>query len=519
SAGAGTAAGIGTSMGTGAGGGAGPGSSRSSFFVLVRVDYTEGDSENYFLTLGYVTGEEAQKVRASSPPLVLARLTANGREGLLIESMAEESFCESLLRAIERRRRFGREAEVLGRPTASFRALRGDPAEPLPVKVTGGEQSNTSMVYGDRFILKLFRKIDEGVNPDLEIGRHLSEKVRYPNTPLVAGSIEYRRPDAAEPMTLAILQQFVPNEGDAWRYTLSSLADYFDRVQAARHDLMRPDLRQASVVDLARADPDPKSFDLIGPYLSMVQLLAERTAQLHIALAADARDPNFAPEPFGALYQRSLYQSMRTLTVRSMELLRRRLASLPDAIRGEGEEILRAQPKIEQKFQRLLQGKISGRRIRVHGDYHLGQVLFTGKDFLIIDFEGEPAHSLGERRIKRSALRDVAGMLRSFHYAAYTALATEAEPGGVAHSADGVEPIEPWARWWYMWVSAAFLRRYLERTAGSGLLPSTDEELKILFDCYLMEKAVYELAYELNNRPDWVRIPIQGIQQVLTEVA
>jgi maltose alpha-D-glucosyltransferase/alpha-amylase len=260
---------------------------------------------------------------------------------------------------------------------------------------------------------------------------------------------------------------------------------------------------------------------LIATYLDSARALGERTAELHLALAAETADPEFAPEPFGTLYQRSLYQSMRTLTGRSLQLLDERSGRLEGQAAELAARLLGRRGDILGHFAALLEGKLAAQRIRIHGDYHLGQVLYTGRDFLIIDFEGEPARALSERRIKRSPLRDVAGMLRSFDYAAHSELARQIE--GALVSRDDAPALAGWARWWQHWVSARFLAAYLERLGWQdggdggegGLLPPAADDLSTLLDVYLLEKAIYELRYELNNRPDWVAIPLAGILELL----
>jgi maltose alpha-D-glucosyltransferase/alpha-amylase len=209
---------------------------------------------------------------------------------------------------------------------------------------------------------------------------------------------------------------------------------------------------------------------------------------------------------------------MRSTATQSFQLLRQRLRGLPKIVLGEAQRILEREEEVLQRFQLILGRRITAVRIRCHGDYHLGQVLYTGKDFVIIDFEGEPARPLSERRIKRSPLRDVAGMLRSFHYAAYSALFKQEAEGVYASHPESLATLEPWARVWYLWVSAVFLKTYLEVTRKASFLPRTREELRVMMDAYLLEKAMYELGYELNNRPDWVRIPLQGISQLLDAV-
>jgi len=250
-----------------------------------------------------------------------------------------------------------------------------------------------------------------------------------------------------------------------------------------------------------------------GHFLEMVALLGRRTGDMHLSLSSLPEQRGFAPEPFSLLYQRSIFQSMRALLRRVMSDLKNNLRNLPAAMQEEASWVLGAEPKILGRLEKILDHRLAAARIRIHGDYHLGQVLYTGKDFVIIDFEGEPARTLGERRLKRSPLRDVSGMLRSFHYAAYSALLKEASP-----RPDDIPALEPWTGLWYQYVSAVYLRSYLETMAKTPpLLPERKEDLEMMLKIFLLEKAVYELGYELNHRPDWVVIPIRGIKSLLSE--
>ena len=314
-------------------------------------------------------------------------------------------------------------------------------------------------------------------------------------------------------MTLAILQGFVPNQGDAWKYTLDTLGRFYERVISRPPEAGTVDCPKTSPLALIDKEIPEPGGELIGTYLFSARQLGQRTAEMHVALSSNMDDSAFLPEPFSAHYQRSLYQSMRNLTGQMLPLLQRRLRTLPEAVREEAKQVLDLQDRILKRFRSILDRKITAMRIRVHGDYHLGQVLFTGKDFVIIDFEGEPAHSLSVRRIKRSPLRDVAGMLRSFHYAANAPLIGKA--GGGMFRPDDAARLEPWARCWHLWVSATFLSAYLKSSAEASFLPRSREELSSLLSVYLLEKSIYELGYELNNRPDWVKLPLRGILQLL----
>ena len=251
----------------------------------------------------------------------------------------------------------------------------------------------------------------------------------------------------------------------------------------------------------------------MGAILDAARLLGQRVAELHLALLEDGDDPNFAPEPFTMLYQRSLYQSTRNLLGQVMRTLTGRLSMLPEVLRAQAQLMIANQSQIAAHFDVFLKRRLSVVRMRTHGDLHLGQVLYTGKDFMIIDFEGEPARPLSERRRKRPALRDVAGMIRSFHYAAYTSLIEQFRAGTVGKVDFAV--IEPWAKIWYVWTSQAFLSGYVHTADRSSLVPKDREELSVLLDALLMEKAVYEVGYELNNRPEWLRLPLYGIAQMI----
>jgi len=322
----------------------------------------------------------------------------------------------------------------------------------------------------------------------------------------VAGSLEYST-GQGEPMTVGILEGYVPNEGDAWSFTLDALAHYLEEVLARGPTADGPFVERPALLELARTDPPAIARETIGAYLESARLLGRRTAELHLALASDRQDPAFVPEPFSILYQRSLYQSLRAPAVRTFRLLR---ASSPDD--PQLAMVLSYEGEILERYRSVLDRKVDATRTRCHGDYHLGQVLWTGKDFVIIDFEGEPALPLGERRIKRSPLRDVAGMVRSYHYAVHTALGRAVEEmGGPAESS----LLTLWADFWYLWVAAAFLRSYLHAARGASFLPSSRQDLSTLLDLFLLEKAVYELRYEANNRPDWVHIPARGILEQL----
>jgi len=472
--------------------------------VLLRVGYAEGEPETYVLPLTHVDAKAARALAERTPGALVARIRCNAGEGVLVDALAERGFEEALLETIERRRRFRSPfGELEGWRSPALRRVRANVPGPLEPALMRAEQSNTSIVYGQQLVLKFFRRVQEGTNPDLEIGRLLTARASAAHTPPVAGALTIER-ERADSITLAILHGYVPNQGDAWSYTLGAVAQYFERMLARRNAITAPP--PTPLLAFVDQEVPAPMADTIGGYLESARLLGQRTAELHRALAA-VPEPDFTPEPFTTLYQRSIYQSMRARARQTLELLRKSRRAIPEPARPDAERVVAADADVDRRLRAVMSRRLNAVLIRTHGDFHLGQVLHTGKDFVILDFEGEPERSLSERRLKRAPLRDVAGMLRSFHYAVHSALAGER-----ARGLEGAR-LEEAARAWYVWVASRFLRAYLE--AAGDLVPKTRVEQQLLLDVFMLDKALYELGYELGSRPDWVAVPLRGIVEIL----
>ncbi|MDQ3280703.1 MAG: maltose alpha-D-glucosyltransferase [Acidobacteriota bacterium] len=472
--------------------------------AVLDVEFNEGEPQTYLLPLGIANVRREQDQSRNVP--IIARL----REGaVLYEPVQEEAFANALLDTIGRKKQLkGKRGSITGVTTKSFKQLRG--TGKLETHVLGVEQSNTAIIYGQNLFLKLFRRLEQGINTDVEITRFLNEETSFEHTPRIAGTLEYQDDRTGTATTVGILQGYTPNSGDAWSYTLDSIGRYYDRLLSdpAMVERIEKATPKESIFALAQGPVPDVARETIASYLADAELLGRRTAQLHLALASRDDDRAFAPEAFTPHYQRSIYQYMRTQIVQTFQVIRRGAKDHP-----EFNELLEREQELHQQIREVLNGKLDAHRIRVHGDYHLGQVLYTGNDFVIIDFEGEPARPLSERRLKRGGLRDVAGMLRSFHYAPY-AVVFGAAPGSYVREED-MARLEIGARFWYKWVAASFLRAYLDETGKGSHLPSTSEGIETLLNSYLMEKALYEIVYELNNRPDWVKIPLRGLLDLL----
>jgi maltose alpha-D-glucosyltransferase / alpha-amylase len=482
--------------------------------TLVNVDYRNAESETYVLPLALASGAAAEDVRSRWPDRIVAQLRLADRnganEGLLYDAAADAEFGRALLALIERHRRVkGGTGELTAATTARFHELRGPRETPCEPRILSGEQTNSLIAYGDRLILKLFRRLEPGTNPDLEMTRFLTERHHFPHVPGIAGWIDFRSP-RGEHRDLGILTSFVPNQGDAWQFTMAELHRYYEVAATASEP---PPLPQKTLVQLLDEEPGEIAAHYIGAYLGAAHLLGQRIAEMHIALLEEGDDPNFAPEAFSVLYQRSAYQSMRNLLGQVMRTLNGRLSMMPDGLRAQAHAIVANQSRVSACFDAFLKRRMTVARIRTHGDLHLGQILYTGKDFVIIDFEGEPARPLSERRRKRAALRDAAGMIRSLHYAAHTALVEQLRAGALGKT--DYATLEPWARLWQAWTSRAFLKGYVDTADRPSLVPHDREDLNVLLEALLMEKAVYEVGYELNNRPEWLHIPLYGIAELI----
>jgi maltose alpha-D-glucosyltransferase/alpha-amylase len=463
--------------------------------TVLRVAYAQGDPEEYVLPLRFHVGGE--------PESAIARLNVHGTdatvEGYLTDGAADEAFGNDLLQIVGRRRkRRGRRYRLEGVPGLALRQQDRwrelPPPKPLDV-----EQSNTSWRYGDQLVAKLYRRVEGGPSPDLVLSRHLSEKANFANVPRLAGHVTIR-PEGGAESTLALFQVWVPNQGSAWELALSQIEELFDLTIARGAG---DDQRRGSRLD-----------EVLSLSAELARLLGQRTGQMHAALAQSFGDPEMEAEQFTPFARRSYAQAVRNLAVRNFGILQKQLDGIPEgSARSLAAEVLSLRGVVERRARDIADVPEGGLLIRCHGDYHLGQVLYTGNDFVILDFEGEPGRSLADRRRKRSPLSDVAGMVRSFHYASEYALRREGTGSG--KEANGRAALEPISLRWYAATRDAFLSAYLSAVEPiADLLPDAESIDKVL-EAFGLEKALYEIGYELNNRPGWVDIPLRGLLAVL----
>jgi maltose alpha-D-glucosyltransferase/alpha-amylase len=467
--------------------------------ALVKVSYEIGGDDTYLLPLAIAPAEEA----AIQPDAIVTVITLAHGKAVVYDALRNTQAANALLAIIGEAAQVKMgQGEAKGRPSSIFSALRGDSAE-LPARLVGTEQSNSSIIYGSKLIMKLFRKQATGINPDIEIGRYLTEQGSFHNIAPFGGSIEYR--NKGGDYAFAMLQGLVANLGDGWEWTHTQLEAYYDAVSAKAFPSQEAAGLPNDFESLSKITIPAIIRDAIGSYLEAASTLGQRTAEMHAALGAETDNEAFTPQPFSSADTRALREHLVANANRAFEALNQTLPSLPGDAMDSARLALSRRDQIIHQLNRQTSGHLGGQQIRVHGDYHLGQLLRTESDFMILDFEGEPARTIEERRAKQSPLKDVAGMLRSFSYAAFASLTRYSTRRSVDPAT-----LEPWSHLWEKAVFAEFLRAYRKVLEGSPILPG-QTDFQPMLEAFVLDKAIYELIYELNNRPTWVRVPLHGI--------
>lgn len=476
--------------------------------VCVGVQYETGEpDEVYVLPLARTPDE------APARAVFGLHIGPDQKRSVIYDPSGSASLSNSLIQLYRQRMVQSTRGVLRVDAHAALVTLLAPQAEPLEAHAPSGDQSNTTLFFGQKLMLKVFRQLEDGMNPDVEVCRFLWDH-GFRHAPEPLGYVQYTSP--AFRATLSAVQRYIPSQGTAWDVTRQALLRALLLVE--QHGLLQNEPAAPKSADLLtsarEAVPDSIS-SLLGSLAPLVTQLAQRSAELHLCLASDAADPAFSPEPFDARYQRNMVQSANDRLNHVFGLLRKQLPSLPTAHRPRAEKVLLLQGQLAHQLDSLPEARIQADRIRCHGDYHLGQVLFTANDFVIIDFEGEPAQPLSVRRQKHSALYDVCGMLRSFHYAA--TVATE-EVLSARHDPEERAALTRWSDAFYRWCSALFLCAYVTRAreepGQAVFLPRSDDQLRALLRLHMLDKCTYELGYELNNRPDWLPVPLAGLSNL-----
>jgi maltose alpha-D-glucosyltransferase/alpha-amylase len=455
-------------------------------WVLALLDLgLPDDSAGYFMPLALAWEDRDEERLRNLSTAAIAKIRQQASTGVMGDAFADEAFCRAIVGAMAKHKDIPTaQGKLQFRPTAAFAGLAGSDYAQLTASRPQGSSSNTIVFMGERLILKGYRRLRAGASPELEMGLFLTEVVKYPNCAAVAGVLDYVGNDGSTKL-LAMLQAYVVNQGDGWTYALEYLRRHLEKHRTA-------------------PSTDALPANSHAAFLILMRTLAQRTAQLHGALATQTGNAAFDPQPltradFDSYRQRALGEARGALA-----LLMTNVAQLPAADRPKADAVLAQRDALFTRLEASATQETQGRKIRIHGDYHLGQVLVTRNDFVIVDFEGEPGHSIEQRQAKQSPLRDVAGMLRSFSYVEHSALRS------VAHDEVEYGKLAPLAKAWTTEVRAAFLEAYdaeaRQWSLYTSLIPGQG-----LLGLFELEKALYELRYELNNRPTWAGIPLEGI--------
>ncbi|MEO8303891.1 MAG: maltose alpha-D-glucosyltransferase [Betaproteobacteria bacterium] len=460
---------------------------RTWLVTIADVKRENGETQTYLLPLALVWEDRGEDALRTLAPLTIAKVRQQAMVGVLADAFGDEWFCRAVIAEIgggeERKSVHGK---LRGAPTHEFARVVGEGWETLPIGNPGAQSSNTIVKVGERLFLKAYRRLQAGITPEAEMGRFLTEVARFPNSVPVAGTLEYVLDDGRV-TTLALLQGYVENQGDGWEYTLN----YLDRFLEGRPKEQAP------------------AADVHGGYLALARTLGARTGELHAALAGKTGNAAFDPEPIAPDDVAAWTRRARRSAEAALDRLALRANKLPESVRDAASAMLARRDAIVARIDRHAGDKGAAAKTRLHGDYHLGQVLLVQNDFVIVDFEGEPTRTLAERREKQSPLKDVAGMLRSFDYAMHVALEHVSGKGDVARASHARA-----ARAWRDEARRAFLDGY-EEIARATALAAPRAEMRGLVELFLLEKVLYELAYEIDHRPDWVRVPLSGLADIL----
>lgn len=467
--------------------------------LILEVNFKEAFYQHYFLPIAFVSDEAFAKEDRILP------ISIKNQTGYIIDATNLEAFrkvvFERILTAVPIDR-----TKVQYHKSEGFKDVVYESS-----RFMGLEQSNTSIVYNEKFVLKFFRRIYADKNPDYEMSRFLSEKKEYKNTPAYLGSINVIDSDNSN-ITIGLMQAMVSNEGDAWEYMLKELDKVFSNLK--QKNISINDLPEIDIfLRLDIQDVPPRIIDWAGLNIFLkIQTLAKRTAEMHIALGSEFEETAFTPEHYNGDYTVWLKNRMVYQFQNRLNTIENNLHKLDGLALELAQEFLNKKNIIRKRFVNFDWTKLKGERIRVHGDYHLGQILVKGDDFFILDFEGEPESTIRDRKVKQPPLKDVAGLFRSFHYSIYATIFNNSDSYPQSQ-----EELFKAAELLYRYFIGVFLGTYVDEVQKANLNIGYHQERIFLLEYSLLEKAVYELGYELNSRPQWAVIPLKGISDIINQ--
>ena len=456
-----------------------------ALLFIIEVRYGDGEIENYLLPISFIDSTHTQNI---APKGIITLAYINEKRGLVVDAIYDERFQQALFSQLT-------QAEnILQKENGRIEFNRGkglsgeDINAPISSQVLPVDSSNSALTFGDKYFLKLYRKLFEETNPEVDMVEFITKNSDFAYIPAFAGSMVWKR-EGKPDVTLGMMQRMVENEADSWVQTGKQLDAFVEAFTE-------------------------KTFSIKENVFDQVELLAKRTAEMHLALYAPEADKMFAPEPFNDIYRQFMHERLSDLLEKRYNLLIDNYTKITDPVtRKLAWDFMESKELIDEFAKDILTKEIDSLRIRIHGDYHLGQVLATKNDYIIIDFEGEPESTITDRKIKHSPLKDVAGMIRSYHYAISAKMFNNPETANL-----DLVRVQTAADRWYKLIQQTYMEKYLETFGNPHPLFNNNNEINFLMLIYLLEKAVYELGYEISYRPDWVKIPLKGIVNVIREI-
>ncbi len=468
----------------------------STWITLLDVEYANGPDERYVVPVSLRFDDDLELAESA----VVARVRRDGETGVLYDALMDPAFRTRMLTdLLDGRTIFGSSGTITCHPGLSIPPMVHPELLGPSAEVTETTEGESYVRYGDDLTIKLFRRVEPGVNPDLELRRFLTERTGFRGLSEAYGSLEYQSGEAS---TLGVLQRTLPQGQDAWTFMLELCSDWLETVAGS----VPPPPPSSNHWARAGIEPD-STLKKLGAALENAERLGRMTGEFHLAMGSLSEDPDLHPLPFSSLYQQSLYQSLRARIRQELEAIRRSLGGVDSELAERISAVAAAESSILRRIDSIRRTPMAGQRIRVNGDFRLDGIQIVDDEFFIVDFSGDHSQPMSERRLRASPLRDVAQMVRSIDYVAASAARDRIEGGGEAAS--------EWAAWWSATVGARYVGAYLEAMEGSAALPDEPDHIDALLEAYAVTRSLRELHWELDNRPDWIEVAMSGVQRLI----
>ena len=482
---------------------------KSIYSLLIDVNYESGLPETYHLAITYVSGDEMQKISASCPESVIAQMHIQNIPSVLCDAYYVYEIQEYLMRSCAENKSL-----IIGEDNLQFKSKETvslflkEHVQPI-AKMHSGDKNNTSIAFNNTFFLKMYRKIDKSINPDVELSYYLSEKAKFQHVPGFLGTVELN--PGKDAFTLGIMQVLIENHGDGESYMRERIANYLERIMAANREDLDPYDRKGTITNPIGFNELPASMQgLLGSRTAdQASLIGLRTGELHLTLA-NGPEKDFKPEEYSLHYQRSVFSSMQALIRESTQTLEKNFDRLSEETKLEAQFLLKSKEDLLNTSKKIYQKKLDIWKTRTHGSYSLNKLLMSGKDIVIQDFGGKPMKSYSARRLKRSPLRDIAEMIISFYYVAYEGFFADNQV-----NRQDLKKFLPFAAFWAHYISGFFLKAYLKKVQGTALIPKEKDDLEIVLNTFLIEKSLTHFIDNINTKPDYVTVPLHIIRSVL----